>query len=259
MALGIKEARLNAHMITEKNGFMTDNENTASEVIHAAQQPAMTNIGCWTACSSNNIVLSKEQVFALERYVGELCNWNQQVNMISRKDEHNVWEKHILHSLCLLVYTDFRPKARVLDVGTGGGLPGIPLKIARPDLRVTLVDSIKKKAQMTKMFAEHTMLKNLDVVHGRVEDIVTAKNMVGAFDVVVSRAVAPISELIGWTKPAAASGCTFAFLKGGDLAEEIQDAKRIFPEMKVKEQAIQLFGVPSFFEDHKKVVTCWFD
>jgi 16S rRNA (guanine527-N7)-methyltransferase len=259
MARVIRSARLYVHIITEKNGFMTDNENTDTAGIESAGTEAMTNIDCWTACSANNIVLSKEQVFALERYVGDLCVWNQQVNMISRKDEHNVWEKHILHSLCLLKYVQFKPKARVLDVGTGGGLPGIPLKIARPDLRVTLVDSIRKKAQMTKMFAEHTMMKDINVLHGRVEELVSSHGFAQHFDVIVSRAVAPVSELVAWTRTALAVGGVFAFLKGGDLTQEVGEAKTMFRGLNVNEQSISLFGVPSFHLDNKKVVTCWFD
>ena len=100
----------------------------------------MTPLDFWTTCSANDIVLEKEQVDALKRYHDELIYWNAKVNMISRKDEDNVWDRHILHSLAILKYVTIRPKARVLDVGTGGGLPGIPIKIARPDLKMLLVD-----------------------------------------------------------------------------------------------------------------------
>ncbi|NQW29502.1 MAG: 16S rRNA (guanine(527)-N(7))-methyltransferase RsmG [Ignavibacteria bacterium] len=242
---------------------MTENEDTASENIEPTETPdilpRMSNIDCWTACSANNILLEKEQVFTLERYVGELQLWNLQVNMISRKDSDNVWEKHILHSLTLLKYVDFKPKARVLDIGTGGGLPGIPLKIARPDLKCVLVDSIRKKAQMTKMFAEHTMLKDIEVVHVRVEELVSNKNYVNGFNVIVSRAVAPMFEIIEWSKDLLSPGGKYAFLKGGNLEDEIHEAKRVHSGLVVKEQNIQMFGVPSFTEDDKKVVTCWFE
>ncbi|MBK6760935.1 MAG: class I SAM-dependent methyltransferase [Ignavibacteria bacterium] len=116
----------------------------------------MTPVDFWTTCSANNIVIDKAQVDALKRYHDELLYWNKKVNMISRKDEENVWERHILHSLTLMKYVTFPQKARVLDVGTGGGLPGLPIKIARPDLKMLLVDSIRKKTSMTDMFAQHT-------------------------------------------------------------------------------------------------------
>jgi 16S rRNA G527 N7-methylase RsmG len=138
-------------MITEKKGVMTSKDS------HSDGPGSLVDL--WTMLSANGIALSKEQMDVLDRYQRDLRYWNERVNMISRKDADNIWDRHIVHSLSLLKYVSLAPKARVLDVGTGGGLPGIPLKIARPDLRVTMVDSIAKKMKMVEMFAKHTELK----------------------------------------------------------------------------------------------------
>ena len=216
----------------------------------------MTPLEFWTACSSNGIVLDKAQVDTLERYHDELLYWNQRVNMISRKDEENVWDRHILHSLVILKYIDVKEKARVLDVGTGGGLPGIPLKVARPDVKITLVDSIKKKATMAEMFGSHTGLKDISVFGTRTEDLAQNKAYKSSFDVVVSRAVARTGIVLSWITDLVKPTTVCAFLKGGDLSEEITEALQMHPSWTITEHPIRVFGQPWFEENEKKVVVC---
>lgn len=216
----------------------------------------MTPLEFWTACSSNGIVLDKSQVDALERYHDELRYWNQQVNMISRKDEDNIWDRHILHSLTLLKYTEIKQKARILDVGTGGGLPGIPIKIARPDVKMTMVDSIKKKTTMTQMFASHTGLKDVVALNSRAEELAHDRQHLHGFDVIISRAVARTGVVLGWVEPLVKSNGFCAFLKGGDLSEEVMEAQQLFPNWSFKVIPIEMFGQPWFQEDQKKVVVC---
>lgn len=218
----------------------------------------MTPLDFWTTCSANNIVLEKEQVDTLERYHDELLYWNAKVNMISRRDEQNVWERHILHSLCILKYVPIRSKARVLDVGTGGGLPGLPIKIARPDVKMVLADSIRKKVTMTSMFAQHTGLKDVKAINVRVEDLAQDPHYIGAFDVVVSRAVARTGIILQWVRPLLKKGAVCAFLKGGDLDEEVAEAEVAFPGVQIRVVPIEMFGVHSFTLDQKKVVLCSF-
>ena len=234
-------------MITLKKGFMSSQNSQAD---------SQSLIDLWTLLSSNGISLSKGQMDSLERYHNELRYWNERVNMISRKDMDNIWDRHIIHSLCLLKYATFKPKARVLDFGTGGGLPGIPLKIARPDIHMTLVDSIGKKMKMTEMFAQHTGLKDLDAVTSRVEELSADSHYRGAFDVVVSRAVAPIAKIVRWSRALLNETGQFAFLKGGDLDDEVTIAQEVFPDLKVSVKPIEIFGLPQFKEDDKKVVVC---
>lgn len=216
----------------------------------------MTPIDIWTTCGANGIMLDKDQIDALERYHNELMYWNQRVNMISRKDENNIWDRHILHSLMLLKHVKVPQRARVLDVGTGGGLPGIPLKIARPDIKLLMVDSIKKKVSMTSMFAQHTDLKDVSAICARAEDLVNDQHYRSGFDVIVSRAVAKTALLITWVRPLMKPSTVCALLKGGDLTEEIAEARAQHPDVVFEERDLDVFGVPWFQEDQKKVVVC---
>lgn len=221
-------------------------------------KPALALVDVWTLLSSAGIVLSKDQMESLQRYHDDLLYWNQRVNMISRKDVDQVWERHILHSLMILRYAEFPVRARVLDIGTGGGLPGIPLKIAREDIKLTMVDSIKKKVSMVRMFAEHTGLKDITVELARVEQLAENPKYSGGFDVIVSRAVAPLADLVSWSKPLLSARGQYVILKGGDLTEEIAQARHMFPRLSVVETPIDAFGMPWFKVDQKKVLTCKF-
>lgn len=216
----------------------------------------MELVDVWTTCSANHIQLEREQMETLERYHNDLRYWNERVNMVSRKDVDRLWERHILHSLMLLKYVSLKPKARVLDVGTGGGLPGLPIKIARPDILITLVDSIAKKATMVEMFAQHTFLKDITVMSRRVETLADQQHYRRSFDVIVSRAVAPTMQLLQWTENLLADGGTCAFLKGGDLAAELDEARAAFPGWTITEQPMSALGLPWLTEDEKKVVLC---
>ncbi len=212
----------------------------------------------WTLCSANGIVLEKEQVDIFERFHRDLLYWNAKVNLISRKDEANIWERHILHSLGMLTIANLPQRARVLDVGTGGGFPGIPLGIARPDLRIVMADSIAKKIKLTAMFVEHTGQRNMHTIHCRVEDLAAQNDFRAGFDRVVARAVAPLSELVGWTRSLLKPSGSYAFLKGGDLSEEIAAAQNLFPSLHIEVHPLTMRGVPWFEEQQKKIVLASF-
>lgn len=166
-----------------------------------------------------------EQFAALEALYGE---WNEKINVISRKDIGGLYEKHVLHSLSIAAVFAFQPGDEVLDLGTGGGFPGIPLAIFFPETRFLLADSINKKLKVVQEVAAALGLTNITTQHTRVEDIKNRK-----FDTVVSRAVAPLGDLWRWSKPLlrkrmvpvpeAPNG--LICLKGGDLAQEIADSK----------------------------------
>ncbi|MGW8316346.1 MAG: 16S rRNA (guanine(527)-N(7))-methyltransferase RsmG [Bacteroidales bacterium] len=147
---------------------------------------------------------------------------NQQVNVISRKDIGSLEERHILHSLSIARKFSFHPGCSVIDAGTGGGFPGIPLAIYFPEVRFTLVDSIGKKIRLVQELAGMIGLENVSAVHSRVE------NMEQKADFVVSRAVTHFSKLHQWTAPLIRSGKRsnlpngLISLKGGDLQQELQ-------------------------------------
>ena len=163
-----------------------------------------------------------EQLQALD---GLYREWNEKINVISRKDIDSLYEKHILHSLSIAATVELPAGLQVLDLGTGGGFPGIPLAIFFPEVKFHLVDSIGKKIKVVQAVAEGLGLKNVTTAHSRVEDIKNRK-----FDIVVSRAVAPLGDLWRWSKPllkkpvanVGASG--LICLKGGDLTQEISES-----------------------------------
>jgi 16S rRNA (guanine527-N7)-methyltransferase len=137
--------------------------------------------------------LQLKQFQALE---GLYKDWNSKINVISRKDEEQLYEKHILHSLSIAAVFELKPGMNILDLGTGGGFPGIPLAIFFPEVNFYLADSIGKKIKVVQAVAEALELKNVTAHHTRVEEIKNKK-----FDTVVSRAVAPLGELWKWSKP----------------------------------------------------------
>jgi 16S rRNA (guanine527-N7)-methyltransferase len=166
-------------------------------------------------------------------------DWNSKINVISRKDEESLYEKHVLHSLSIAAVFDLRKGMHVLDLGTGGGFPGIPLAIFFPEVNFYLADSIGKKIKVVQAVADALELKNVTASHTRAEEIKGRK-----FDVVLSRAVAPLGELWKWSKLLLQPKPRFSMtsedelpvphglicLKGGDLSAEIS-ASECKPKM----------------------------
>ncbi len=188
-----------------------------------------------------------QQFSALQSLYAE---WNQKINVISRKDVDNFYEHHVLHSLSIVTQFDFPSGFEVMDLGTGGGFPGIPLAIFFPEVHFHLVDSINKKLKVIEAVVAETGLKNVTVQHSRAEDIRDKK-----YDLVLSRAVAPIKDLWFWSKPLLKKRpinepkklTGLICLKGGDLSKEISESvcrpriweiEKIFEEPFFKEKYI---------------------
>lgn len=172
--------------------------------------------------------------------------WNEQINVISRKDIEELYLRHVLHSLAIAKFTSFPNGTKVLDVGCGGGFPGIPLAIMFPKAHFTLVDSIGKKIKVVKGVSEAIGLNNLEAHHQRAEKIK------GQFNVVVSRAVTRMKPFRHWVhqkldakRIEGLSNGIYA-LKGGDLEEEMREISAPYQEINLKE-----FYEEDFFETKK--------
>lgn len=174
--------------------------------------------------------------------------WNDRINVISRKDIDQLYIRHVLHSLSLVPVCEFTPGMRILDIGCGGGFPGIPLAIFYPEVAFTLVDSIGKKIKVVQEIAAAIGLKNVTAIHSRVENIPQKD-----FDFAVSRAVAPLKDLWAWAKPKIKKQTStdlpngLLCLKGGDLSQEIfesgtrprlWDIFELFPEALFKDKYV---------------------
>lgn len=167
-----------------------------------------------------------QQFLALEQLYTE---WNSKINVISRKDIDSLYEKHVLHSLSIAAAFSFPDGSNIIDVGTGGGFPGLPLAIFFPQVQFHLVDSIGKKLKVVEAISAEIGLKNITTQHSRAEEIKGRK-----FEFAVSRAVAPLKDLWSWSKPLLQSkqiksGDTIyqpglICLKGGDLTAEISES-----------------------------------
>ncbi|MBS3738065.1 16S rRNA (guanine(527)-N(7))-methyltransferase RsmG [Mesohalobacter halotolerans] len=174
-------------------------------------------------------------------------NWNQKINVVSRKDIDEIYLRHVLHSLAIAKFIQFKPGSKVIDVGTGGGFPGIPLAILFPETRFTLVDSIAKKIKVVNEVVENLGLQNVKTINGRVE------NTKGHYDFIISRAVAAMPTFVKWTKGKIAKQSQhdikngIIYLKGGDLSKELK------PYTKVEVIPISKYFEDDFFET-KKIV-----
>lgn len=188
--------------------------------------------------------LQKEQFRQMQALYQD---WNVKINVVSRKDIDELYLRHVLHSLGIAKVVQFREGAEVLDVGTGGGFPGIPLAILFPEVQFTLVDSIGKKIKVVDEVVSGLGLTNVRTYNSRVEDID------GKFDFIVSRAVAAMPTFVHWTRGKIKKKSVHAlengilYLKGGDLTEELQEY-----------QNARIYALSDFFEEEffetKKVV-----
>jgi len=174
-------------------------------------------------------------------------DWNLKINVVSRKDIDELYLRHVLHSLGIAKVIQFKPGAKIMDVGTGGGFPGIPLAILFPEVQFHLVDSIGKKIKVVNEVTEGLGLTNVTTTHGRVEEVK------GTYDFIVSRAVAQMETFVRWNKGKIAKKQQhqlkngILYLKGGDLSEELQ-----------KYTSAKIYKLSDFFDEDffetKKVV-----
>jgi 16S rRNA (guanine527-N7)-methyltransferase len=173
-----------------------------------------------------NVELSPMQVELFMNFRDQLLERNKAVNLTAIREPEEVITKHFLDSLCVFATGMVKPKARVLDVGTGGGFPGVPMKIADPSLRIDLLDSLKKRLTFLDEVIEENQWTGIQTLHGRAEDFAQNRQYREQYDLVVSRAVARLAILLEYCLPYAKVGGVFLAMKGPMLDEEIDEAKR---------------------------------
>ena len=183
--------------------------------------------------------LTDQQLDQFGRLSSLYEEWNSQINVISRKDIDHLYERHVLHSLAIAKVIQFKPKTTILDVGTGGGFPGIPLAVLFPETSFMLIDSISKKIKVVSEVASALNLRNVTAEHNRVE------NVNQKFDFVVSRAVTAFPRFVSMVRTKISSQNNndlsngILYLKGGDFEEEIEPFRK----------QIQVYELQSFFQE----------
>jgi 16S rRNA (guanine527-N7)-methyltransferase len=193
-----------------------------------------------TLLRKNGLVLDESRLELLSAYVELLLEWNKKINLVSRRDTDSIWTSHIPHCLSPLFVLDIPDGVRFLDLGTGGGLPGIPMAIVHGGLWITLLDSIQKKVKAVESIIQSLGLQSLEVYPLRAEEAGRMEKFAGSYDAVVARAVASMADLVQWSRPflrrravraarrrqtQAGAKTEFSFpyllaLKGGDLVRE---------------------------------------
>jgi 16S rRNA (guanine527-N7)-methyltransferase len=229
-------------------------------------------VGLRSLLRKNNLAIGDRELELLIKYSGLLAGWNSKINLISRRDEQNIVERHIVLSLALLFRHRFAPGSSILDIGTGGGLPGIPLAIVCPENGFTLLDSIQKKMKAVENISGELQLKNVTLITGRAEDLAKDEKHRAAYDYVVSRAVSSVTDLVKWGKPLLCSTSpkpvvpggagyepalqrgTIVLYKGGDLTAEFKEARlKTKPELLTEEPVI-VGGIDPEYTHEKKLV-----
>lgn len=194
--------------------------------------------------SEYGVPLSEEQLEQLEKYAALLCEWNEKMNLTAITDDEGIAYKHFLDCLALLRNFDIPKNAKVADVGTGAGFPGIVLKIARPDIELTLIDSLQKRLTFLD-----TVLRELGIkatlVHSRAEDAGHDKALREKFDVVTARAVANLSVLTEYCLPLAKVGGAFVPMKTAEVAEELFGAENAVKILGGETRETKIYELPN--------------
>ncbi|BCG61702.1 16S rRNA (guanine(527)-N(7))-methyltransferase RsmG [Paenibacillus sp. URB8-2] len=189
------------------------------------------------------IVLSS-QLDQFESYYRELVSWNEKMNLTGITEREQVYTKHFYDSLSLAFFVDLPAVERMADIGSGAGFPGIPLKIAFPHLKLTIVDSLSKRISFLQHVCDELKLEGVELIHGRAEDIARQPSNRDSYDLVTARAVARMALLNEFCLPFVRKEGLFAAMKGSDPAEELSESKFSLKELRGQLEKVESFSLP---------------
>ncbi|WP_068778610.1 16S rRNA (guanine(527)-N(7))-methyltransferase RsmG [Paenibacillus sp. GM2] len=194
--------------------------------------------------NQHQVELSAEQLHQFEIYYRELVTWNEKMNLTGITEREQVYVKHFYDSITLSFYMDMNRISTMADIGSGAGFPGIPLKICYPHLKLTIIDSLNKRIQFLQNVVDQLGLRDVQLIHGRAEDIARKEQYRDSYDLVSARAVARMAVLNEFCLPFVKTGGIFAAMKGLDPQEELKEAARSLTELKSKLSATYHFELP---------------
>lgn len=189
--------------------------------------------------------VSDEQWEQFVRYFHELLDWNERMNLTAITGRNDVFEKHFFDSITLASYISFSGEQHIADIGSGAGFPGIPLKIMFPELRLTIIDSLKKRITFLEHLVDTLQLSSVHCIHGRAEDMARQDGHRDRYDVVTARAVARLNVLNELCLPFVRDGGTFVAMKGSQGLDEVDEAKRSLSELNAVLDRVESFQLPT--------------
>ena len=190
-----------------------------------------------------DIMFNVKQLEQFYKYMELLIEWNKKINLTAIIEPKEIVLKHFIDSLTINKY--IKDKKSVADIGTGAGFPGIPLKIYRPDLKITLVDSLNKRMNFLKEVSYETNLENIEIIHSRVEDFGRNKKYREQFDIVTARAVANLSTLSEYLLPLVKQNGKCICMKGSDIEEELEKSNKAIHILGGKLDKVDIFLLPN--------------
>jgi 16S rRNA (guanine527-N7)-methyltransferase len=194
--------------------------------------------------AKQGIVLSEEQLQQFEMYYELLVEWNEKMNLTGITEKPQVYEKHFYDSITPAFYYDFSKVESVIDVGSGAGFPGIPLKICFPSLKLTILDSLNKRLLFLQEVTKQLDLQNVSFVHSRAEDAGRDKNYREQFDLATARAVARMNVLSEFCLPFVKPGGAFLVMKGANIEEELNEGKKAIKTLGGKTEKVETLFLP---------------
>ncbi|WP_150272619.1 16S rRNA (guanine(527)-N(7))-methyltransferase RsmG [Paenibacillus tepidiphilus] len=197
-----------------------------------------------TLLKEQGIQLTEIQLAQFELYYQELVSWNEKMNLTGITERAQVYMKHFYDSLSLSFYLNMQEVQSLADIGSGAGFPGIPLKIAFPHLKLSIVDSLAKRISFLQHICDSLKLSDVELIHGRAEDIARQPAHRDAYDVVTARAVARLALLNEFCLPFVRQGGMFAAMKGSDPVEEVAESRKSLKELRATLNKVEAFRLP---------------